>query len=252
VTRALADPSILETFRAGEPLPPGWGVGIDERCVELPWALSHLRPGPERLLDAGSSLNHAYVLDFPAFQGKSLHIVTLAPERNCFYDRGVSYLYCDLRDLPVRDGYYDLIMCISTLEHVGCDNSMYTRDAVHREKRLDDFRSAMAELRRVLKPGGALLLTVPFGVYRFFGWLQQFDDRLLQAAIEAFGPCTMVHTTFYRYSVAGWQLGTAQSCADVEYVEWLGQAYGRLPTPVPVEPDLAAGARAVACVRLVK
>ena len=43
------------------------------------------------------------------------------------------------------------------------------------------------EMRRVLKPGGSLLMTVPFGMYRDLGAFQQFDRKLLSRAKEAFG-----------------------------------------------------------------
>lgn len=84
IMRALRDETLLGLFRCGEPLPPGYGVGVDERCIEYPWLLAHLHDGPEVLLDAGSTLNHDFVLDLPVFQRKVMHILTLAPEANCF------------------------------------------------------------------------------------------------------------------------------------------------------------------------
>jgi len=36
----------------------------------------------------------------------------------------------------------------------------------------------------VLKPGGSLFLTVPFGIYRHFGTFQQFDRKLLSRVVE--------------------------------------------------------------------
>jgi SAM-dependent methyltransferase len=50
----------------------------------------------------------------------------------------------DLMDLPFEDACFDLILCSHVLEHV------------------PDDRRAMAELLRVLRPGGAALLLVPF------------------------------------------------------------------------------------------
>src|SRR6185369_11734557 len=107
------------------------GVGIDERCVEYPWLVSRLSREPETMLDAGSALNHAFLLDLPQLSTKKLHILTLAPERNCFFQRGIGYLYEDLRRLPLRSELYDCVACISTLEHVGCDNTAYTGGAEH-------------------------------------------------------------------------------------------------------------------------
>lgn len=54
-------------------------------------------------------------------------------------------LIIDVRSMPqVESGYYDCIFCSGVLEHV------------------DDFNSGVRELTRVTKPGGILLLGLPF------------------------------------------------------------------------------------------
>lgn len=254
VTQVLADESLLKRFRCCDPLPPGYGVGIDERCIEYPWLLTHLENRMEVLLDAGSTLNHDFILEDPTLQGKVIHILTLAPEPNCFWQKGISYLFCDLRDIIVRDAYYDSITCLSTLEHVGCDNKLFTQREVDNEHRPEDFVFAIQELARVLKPGGRLFLTVPFGTYQYFGFQQVFDKELLSRAIAAFGEATEVVETFYRYTAEGWNITDVADCTESEYVEWIARAwqFNQWPNPLPVEPDIAAAARAVACVELVK
>lgn len=252
ITQVLFDETFLGRFRHGESLPLGYGIGIDERCIEYPWLLAHLHDGPEFLLDAGSTINHDFILEHPVLQRKVIHILTLAPEPNCFWQKGISYLFHDLRDIPIRDAYYDTISCLSTLEHIGCDNTLYTGDEAHRECKPEDFVLAMQELCRVLKLGGRLLLTVPFGVYRHFGTRQQFDQELLSSAIEAFGKASLLSVTFYRYTAEGWDVADAADCTECEYVEWITRTRDQWPDPLPVEPDLAAAARAVACVQLIK
>lgn len=254
MTKALSDKSFIELFNSGESLSSNYGVGIDERCVEYPWLLAHLPTTAECILDAGSILNHDFILNHPFWDSKKLHILTLVPEGNCFWQKGVSYLYDDLRDTPLRNDYYDAIICLSTLEHLGCDNTIYTQNETYKDHNLEDFVLAIKELRRVLKPGGSLLLSVPFGVYRHFGLFQQFDRKLLDRAIDAFDASEVVED-FYRYTAEGWQVARAADCSECEYVEWIAkmwQEQQQLPTIIPREPDLAAAARAVACVRLVK
>ncbi len=252
--QVLDDPARLDAFRELGRLPEHYGFGFDERCVEYPWLFSQLHAEPEILLAAGSVLNHDFILDQPLFQRKKLHILTLGPEDNCFWHKGISYLYDDLRDVPIRDDYYDTIVCLSTLEHVGYDNSFYKKDKAAREQRADDFVLAIQTLRRILKPGGSLLLSVPFGAYRQFGTFQQFDQDLLVRAIAAFGKARKVTQTFYRYDVNGWQVASAADCAASEYVGWVAEVWLRRqwPEPLPVEHDRAAAARAVACVCLTK
>src|SRR3712207_7238761 len=92
---ALGSPSLRRALATGGDLPAGYGLGYDERVVELPWVVANLPTG--RLLDAGSSLNHAHVLDRLLPETGPIHVVTLRPEARAFTGRGVSYCYDDLR-----------------------------------------------------------------------------------------------------------------------------------------------------------
>jgi Asparagine synthase len=81
----------------GSPLPEKFGIGIDERVVEYPWIYSQLPNRPVKMLDAGSSLNHAFLIDRLPLDHMQLTIMTLAPEKRSFWSRSVSYVYGDLR-----------------------------------------------------------------------------------------------------------------------------------------------------------
>ena len=251
---SLENHQLLKCIRSKVQLPPGYGVGVDERCIEYLWLFAHLDDGSGLILDAGSTLNHDFILDQAILRQKFIHILTLAPEGNCFWHKGISYLFGDLRDIPIRDGYYDTIACISTLEHVGFDNTYFSESQVHKEHRTEDFLLAMRELGRVLKSGGSLLLTVPFGAHHCYETFQQFDRKILHQAVEAFGKASEVEETFFRYTPSGWEEAIAEECADCEYAEWAAKAWEQKewPESLPVEADRAAAARAVACVRLIK
>jgi len=250
---ALNDGGVLERFATGAPLPDGYGRGLDERIVELPWCVAQLPVAPGRLLDAGSSLNHALLLDLPQLSRMRMHVVTLAAEPGFLWQPGVSYVFEDLRALPFADGLYDVVVSISTIEHVGCDNTYYVGGAASPEARLDDFVLAVREMRRVLKPGGVLLMSVPYGAHQFHGAFQQFDRQRLSAAEEAFGPAEVTES-FFRLSQGGWQRATDEACAGSVYVQWVADLMrtGRWPEEPRLEPDYAAAARAVACVRIMK
>jgi SAM-dependent methyltransferase len=251
---AVTDAALHARFASHAPLPAGYGRGLDERCVEYPWLLAHLPPGPGRLLDAGSALNHEFLLERDALAAKRIHVVTLAPEAQCFWRRGVSYVFEDLRALPFREATYDVVVSVSTIEHVGCDNSSYTRGVPSAEKQPGSFEQAATEIGRVLKPGGALLLTVPYGRYEWHGVFQQFDRQHLSRVEAAFGDMLVTEEAFYRYSRDGWQVARDEECANCEYVAWVSELMrtGRSPEPRQHEPDYAAAARAVACVKLMK
>jgi len=253
IGRVLSDSALLGRFQNNNRLPEKFGVGIDERCVEIPWLIGHLQSVAGRVLDAGSALNHEYILNTQPLSRMKMHIMTLFPEKKCYWQRGISYIYDDLRCIPIKDRYYDAIACVSTLEHVGCDNSIYTSNDKYIEDSPEEVIVAVKEIRRVLKPGGTLFLTVPFGRYSHLGWSQQFDSKLLSRVVQAFGATKKVNESYYRYSAEGWQVAEPEDCAECSYVEWISRAWykNEWPNPIPVEPDYAAAARAVACLELV-
>jgi len=241
--RVVRDEQVLATFRAGAPLPAGYAFGLDERLVEYPWMLARMPEAAGRVLDAGSTLNYPYLLDLPQLANKQIVIVTLAPET---MERrpNVSYLYDDLRDVVLRDDVFQTIVCISTLEHIGLDNTqLYTTDARYAEGDHSGYRPALRELARVLAPGGRLLLTVPFGRAEQHGWLQQFDAAGLDEIATTFGHLP-TETTIYRYDEHGWHVSDAASCADRQYYD----VHAGGPPP----SDCAAAARAVACMVFTK
>jgi SAM-dependent methyltransferase len=241
IAAAIGDRAVVERFASRQPLPAGFGARIDERIVEFPWVLSKLPDGPARLLDAGATLNHVPILKHPRMAEKRLLFVALAPT-HVEVSPGVSYLYDDLRHLIVRDDVFDVVTCISTLEHVGLDNTqLYIGDPQYAEHDLDGYVPALHHLRRVLKPGGRLLLTVPYGRAEDHGWLQQFDGSGIERVKQAFGG-QFLEETYYRYSSDGWQLAPAEACADATYYD-----YHADPTP---QPDGAGAARAVCCLEL--
>jgi len=150
----------------------------------------------------------------------------------------------DLRATLLRDAIFDTIVCISTLEHIGLDNTrLYTADGRYAERDLTGFKPAILEMRRMLAPGGRLLLTVPFGRAEDHGWLQQFDAAGLDRVAEAFGG-EPTERTFFRYSPGGWQRTESADCADCSYFDVHA---GGSPAS-----DGAAAARAVTCQVFVK
>lgn len=238
IADAIADEDLLAGLRSGAPLPGGFGGGFDERVVEYPWLMAHL--SGERVLDAGSVMNFAPVLDRVA-PPCDLTIVTLAPEPESFPERAVSYVYADLRDLPFRDGRFDLVCCISTLEHVGCDTSVYGREADRGAGPQEEAVRAAREMRRVVAPGGRLLLSVPFGRPSNFGWGRQFGGEDLDGLIAAF-EASSVTERIAQFGLDGWRWTGRAEVSDLDY-------HDALNGPLRGD-DGATAARAVACLEL--
>jgi hypothetical protein len=146
--------------------------GVDERPVEIAWCLARVLPG-EPLLDVG------YAFAERAYLAGLGELGDVTGVDLVFADvPGVKGVQADLRELPFRDGEFAAAVAISTLEHVGRDNTQY---GLANEDERDSLDAALGELRRV---SGRLLVTVPTGdgellpeqaVYRPEDWVERFE-----------------------------------------------------------------------------
>jgi len=241
IGRVLDDPASMRAFRNSEALPEGFGARLDERVVEYPWVLARLRPAGW-IMDAGSTFNTPLILDRPEIRDHPLLVYTLGTDYVTLRPT-LSYLFGDLRETVLKDGLFKTIVCISTLEHIGfgLDYKRWSAEHPYPEADRHSYRQALAEFRRLLSPGGQLLLTVPYGRYEDHGWLQQFDAAGVRAIKDAFGG-SVQDETYYRYTAAGWQIASAAECDD--------ERYFNIHAATGFAPDFAAAARAVACLEL--
>lgn len=237
ITSAL-DSGLL---RDGNELPRGYGVAMDERVVEYAWVFSRLG-NVGKMLDAGSTFNHDFLLQRSPLRGADLTIMTLAPEKRCYWHDGFSYVFGDLRNTMFANGVFDTIASISTIEHIGLNNTMlYTGDPDDTESDADGFIPAVKEFRRILKPGGKCFISVPFGKRDNLGWYQVFDLAMIERIVETFG-ATSHQIDYFGYSRDGWSRQSAAALANqTVYDVHTGKGWG---------DDLAASSRAVACLQL--
>lgn len=239
IGQALDDNNIIAAFNNAGFLPDNYGYGVDERVVEYPWVIANMPSGSASILDAGSAFNFETILTHPKLENKKITIVNLSPESNCFWRRGVSYLFEDIRKLPFADNSFDIIVCVSTLEHIGMDNTeVYTADSRYKENKVEDYLVAVTELKRVLKPGGNLFITVPFGKYQNLGFFQQFNSDMFDKVVKIFNG--QADARFYKHISSGWQLSSQEGCNTAEYIGKKG------------ENSSVAGAIAIACINLIK
>jgi SAM-dependent methyltransferase len=182
--------------------------GTDERLIEIPWALARVRPG-ERVLDVGTAnAEPAYVAALTG-RAKELTGVDLVGADI----PGIRTVVADVRDLPFEDGSFDLILCVSTLEHVGRDNRVY--GAVG-EGDPDGIANALEELRRVLD--GRLVVTVPCGEAEDHGWFVQLEpDRWNDAFLET--GFSVLEEEIYALGSGGWRAAPDFDPTGVRYGE---------------------------------
>ena len=208
IKRSLNDETLIDRFKTRKDL-VNYGIGIDERIVEYPWMVSNLSDNADKLMDAGSALNFEAILNNNIIARKEKTILTFYPETPNFNERKISYIYADLRDIPFKDNYFDEIVCMSTLEHIDMDNTMYGyKESFNPNASVKsyDYLIAVDELVRVLKNQGLLLITFPFGSFENHGFFQQFDEEMvirMQKKLLSTGSCI---STFFRYTPDGWLL----------------------------------------------
>ncbi len=145
---------------------------VTDRVIEEPWVVSKIRPG-ERVLDVGSATSR-YLQQLPA--SCQVYAIDLRPTRP---QPGVAVVRADLMCAPFAPGSFDVVTCISTIEHVGLD--VYGQGG-------DEFGDevAMRHLRRLLRPGGRLLLTAPFGRRLVSAWYRVYDQAAFRRLVGGY------------------------------------------------------------------
>ncbi|RPH34986.1 class I SAM-dependent methyltransferase, partial [bacterium] len=177
--RAL--PISLEQGLENPVLPPGYARRLPERVVELLLARLSYAPG-KKVLDVG----HAYIMECHRKLLASLpeprHLtgVDIAEptyDTRPLYERS---LKSDITGTKLPDNSFDLIWCVSTLEHLGMDNSGYTASFATGSHMA---AQAIREMVRLAGPGGHVLISVPFGKFEDHGWFINLDWERWQSLL---------------------------------------------------------------------
>ena len=114
----------------------------------------------------------------------------------------------DARSLGFRNEVFDQIICISTTEHIGMPSDIYN---IKKNDELGDIH-AMSEIYRVLKKGGTVIATLPYGnttikreEYRIY------NEVTLANLISLF---SVVKKQFYCYDKGKWKKCSSHSAED--------------------------------------
>ena len=203
LARALAER--LKEGRPRELLAPAWA---DERAIEIPWALARYR-GERRVLDIGYAFAEpAYLEGLTALGAEELTGADLAEKEV----PGLRSVAADVRSLPFEDGAFDLAYCISTLEHVGHDNTRYD---VTTERDDEGDVAALRELRRV---SAHLIVSVPTGVHEDQGWQVVREPLDWIERFERAG-FAVYEDELYLHTPDGWRTATLEEAAAARYGE---------------------------------
>ena len=185
-------------------------AGSDKRVIEIPWVLARYG-GEPRVLDVGYAFAEpAYLAALSSLGAAELVGVDLA-EADA---PGLRSVVADVRELPFPDGSFDIVFCISTLEHVGQDTSAYGVDA----HGAGGPEAALLELKRVLAPAGRLLVTVPCGQPATYGSFVQDEPAGWRRLFEQAG-LFVYEEEVYELAPEGWRTAPDFDPEGVRYGE---------------------------------
>lgn len=130
----------------------GWE--ISERDVEIPFVLDNMPEPPAKLLDVGCS-DSSFLLEMNKL-GFDAHGIDI----NGYIEPYSKFVKADARSIPFEDKAFDVVTCVSALEHFGLVETPYHSDTVYDPEA--PF-TAMKEMARIIKDDGIIILTLPFG-----------------------------------------------------------------------------------------
>jgi SAM-dependent methyltransferase len=187
--------------------------------IEIPWALSKYGGG-ERVLEVGCSFaseNPEYIQALRDLNVPELHGIDISSVEAPDFIKKTA----DIRSSGYETGFFDFILCISTLEHVGMDNTRYYKPiaelpSTSRALSGGSDIEAMAEMLRILKPGGKLIVTVPFGKRADYSWFFHYDSRAIADLFRPF-PTVSVRSEHFQYTTTGWVPCRADDLSETLY-----------------------------------
>ena len=205
-------------FPSSVSLPRPCGLELPERVIELLLARLTYAPGA-RVLDVGyanSMTCHRDLIRSLPFPRNITGIDMADPvfDADELYQEKVCG---DICETEFADDRFDLVWCISSLEHIGMDNSGYEGATFPGAPTAE---RAVAEMLRVTRPGGSVLVTVPFGKYENHGWFRNFDEATLEELLDPVRSQATVHELYFGHSHgSGWSRAGAEELADTGYLD---------------------------------
>jgi SAM-dependent methyltransferase len=189
---------------------------MSERIIEYPLVFQNITKPRSDILDIGSSesflpyqlatLGHRVIASdlFPPSQqwrkrtGRGHWDVKEDWGAYLLEHPSLHFVREDATQLGHADNTFDYVTAISTVEHFGCYGTRAPDPTAV-------GRRAMAEMHRVLKSGGTLLVSAPYGTGGESprNWLLQlvFNEALLEQYLERY---TVLDRRYYRYRANHW------------------------------------------------
>ncbi len=184
----------------------------DGRFLEYGFVIQRLMSVPPgKALDVGCTARTNYLTPTLVLLGWDVYGIDLREFR--FEHPNFHLVIGDIRATEFPDAFFDCVYAVSTIEHIGLSG----RYGVDEHDPRGDART-VAEIARILRPGGKLLVTVPYGQREILRPQTRVYDR--QALGELLTRWNFDVATYYTldHERGVWQAAEEPAAAQTKHV----------------------------------
>lgn len=188
------------------------------RQYEYPFVFSEINKANTKnsfsILDAGSGITFFPFYLKQSFSNVDIHCCDYDEKLSAIYrdvskkmDLNITFKSADIRRLPYANATFDIIYCISVLEHT------------------DNFDLVLEEFQRILKPNGKLILTFDIALDNFSDIPAEIAEKLLSSIRQRFNtytkpinltnPQIITTNSFKNTSLLPWKYGLKQVIKNI-------------------------------------
>ena len=175
---------------------------LTERSVEIPWCLARIG-NARKVLDVGcAESSYLELLGHLEWYGVDSRDPLVRVPENFHFIKG------DITQDILPHNSFDLVICISTLEHIGLE--AYGMKTVRNGDRL-----ALDVMLGSLRDNGRLLITVPFGRRATHHWLRVYDKgewRRLTKGVK------ITEESYFKWNGRRYESCSMSMLADTDYI----------------------------------
>lgn len=173
------------------------------RIVEYPWILRNI-PSMGRILDVGSTGSQLPLM----LVGLGYEVWTI-DVRKYEYDGIIDELKCimgDIRETNFQDSFFDVVLAISTVEHIGLGRYGDSIDPYGDE-------NTMKEIIRIMANNAVFLMTVPFGKRSINKTHRVYSEESLLTLLSEF---KIENIEYFKKTDLFWVLSSKEQVRDVD------------------------------------
>jgi len=176
----------------------------NSRIVEEPFVFMNLDfPKESKILDLGCCYSKI------SLQLASLGCKVTGVDLNKYNYRHPNFEFIrkDFLEVDFPDDYFDCVLSVSTIEHIGLD--CYGGKVIE-----GGDKKTVEKIYRILKKGGKFIITVPFGKAKLMEGQRVYDENLLGQLLSSF---QIEKEKYFSYKEGSWLSAEKSFLADIDF-----------------------------------